>query len=87
MGLEGGCGCQKLWRGGRVVRRGGTEAFRAGQGEIIAKILNNRSLSDMKPTFRVRDSLLTHHVPALFSILGVMQNLTDIFIFTRNSTN
>lgn len=73
--------------GSQGGKEGGTEAYRAGQGEIIAKILNNRSLSAVKPTFYVCDSLLTLRVPAPFSILGVMQTLTDLFIFTRNSTN
>lgn len=68
-------------------KEGDAEAHLAGQGEILAHMLSNGSLSDVKPTFYVRDSLPTLCIPAPFSILGIMQNLTDLFIFTRNSRN
>lgn len=63
---------------------GAAEAYLAGQVEILAKMLNNRSLSDVKPTFlcvcvTVFHITLTSCAPAPFSILAIMQNSTEFF--------
>jgi len=66
-------------------KEGAAEAYLAGQVEILAKMLNNRSLADVKRTFLcVRDSLLYHtHFLRLCTIFhSGTQNSTDFFFLT-----
>ena len=60
IGMEESCWCKKSWTAGRgeVTRDSG--AYLAGQVEILAKMLNNTSLSDVKHTFCVCEFSLLH---------------------------